>query len=127
MLVQIGHDLQSLNEFDDSSYALRSASILTDAERQYISTRRFPLQTAVGLICAKEAIIKAMSGLTGLPRFGFKDIQVQHASNGRPKAEFSPSIQQSLSQHNARWDISISHSDCYVSAVAVLLITASNV
>lgn len=121
MLVRIGHDLQSLSEAARKSHVFSSRAIFSDYERKYTNSKVDRLQTAVGLLCAKEAVIKAISGLGEPPCFSFKDIIIRHERDGRPKVEFRSSIQQYLLGKNAHCDISISHTTGYASAVAIIL------
>lgn len=122
MQVYIGHDLQSLHEIDDTSPIVCSPSVLTRYETDYIHSKRHTKQTGIGLICAKEAVIKALSGITDMPGFGFKDIQVSHCENGKPRVEFTGLLCAFVEKYKAAWDISITHSDEYVSAVAILIL-----
>ena len=72
------------------------------------------LETLTGIICAKEACIKALSKFIEID---FNQIEIDHDHKGRPKVLIK-NIKSSI-----KLDLSISHSSSYAVAVCV----ASNI
>ncbi|MEA5002776.1 MAG: holo-ACP synthase [Christensenella sp.] len=90
--------------------------IFTEKERLYLAEKGFAAQSAAGMFCAKEAVLKTMRmGITDGP---LTDIEVLHEEGGAPVVKL----------HGKRADrsrgckvfLSITHTRDYASALAVL-------
>lgn len=118
MMIGIGIDIQSLDEFSAASHLCESDLCFTDAERAHGETARAgAVASLAGIFAAKEALLKA------LPRRPFcywDDIEVCHDSSGRPAFRFYGDLAQWLQSSGWRATPSISHSGTYAAAVAVV-------
>lgn len=118
--MKIGCDLQSLTELRSKSALLDNKAILTLEERSYCNTKDDPWPTLGGILSAKEACFKALSGIDGLPPHGFREVEIAHLPNGRPSVRATGRLRQFLTDHGLQIEISISHSGEYVMASAVV-------
>lgn len=116
----IGTDLQSLVELKRRPGLFKSKAIFTLAELEYTRGRRDPAASLGGIIAAKEACIKAFSAFDRLPIFTFLDIEIRHAPNGRPFLRAGRRLAAWLERHHLRIDLTISHSEEYATATAIL-------
>lgn len=74
---------------------------------------------AGGRFAAKEAVVKALG--TGIGKqVGFLDIEILPDPNGRPNCELSVQAKERLRLDNPVIHLSISHSQSYVTAMAVV-------
>ena len=120
MKMLIGSDIQSLSELARTNFVRTGVGILTVCERRYVETRKQRMASLAGIIGAKEAFFKAMSGLAGVPRYSFYDVMVRHLKNHRPYLSFKGNIASFLKDRSIHVDVGISHSGDY--AVAQVLI-----
>ncbi len=116
----IGTDLQSLVELKRRPGLFKSKAIFTTAELEYTRGRRDPAASLGGILCAKEACIKAFSAFDSLPIFTFLDIEIRHMQNGRPFLHAGRRLAAWLDRHRLRVDLTISHSEDYATATAIL-------
>jgi holo-[acyl-carrier protein] synthase len=116
----IGSHLQSLRELKRRPGLFRSKAIFTASELAYCSTRRDSVASLGGILCAKEACIKAFSAFDRLPIFTFLDIEITHLPNGRPRLRAGRRLAQWLERNHLHVDVTISHSDDYATATAIL-------
>ncbi|MDD4002666.1 MAG: holo-ACP synthase [Clostridia bacterium] len=95
--------------------------VFTQRERQYISGKNNPSQTAAGIYCAKEAALKALG--TGLSSgIAFNDIEVTHDSLGKPYITLNNKALEIFNQNSySKIDISISHCDSFAVAFCVMI------
>ena len=106
-VVSVGIDIESINAFPTdvllpSGAPFRSRTFCP-IEIAYALTKHSPSQTLLGIFCAKEAVIKCLSGYR---RLTFRDIQITHDSNGRPLCNVPDNV-------DFNFKVSISHSfDC---------------
>lgn len=113
-VVAVGIDIESINAFPSdvmlpSGAAFRSRTF-SPKEIAYASTKHSPIQTLLGIFCAKEAVIKCYGGDK---RLAFRDITITHDSKGRPVCN--------VSNHKGfEFKVSISHSDEYSCAFALM-------
>jgi holo-[acyl-carrier protein] synthase len=91
--------------------------IFTPGERAYCEGKRFPLQHYAARFAVKEAVSKAMAtGWTG--EFRWKDVEVLNDTSGRPRVALSGMLRERLAETAIQ--VSISHSDQHVVAVALI-------
>lgn len=118
-VVAVGIDIESINAFPSdvmlpSGAAFRSR-IFSPKEIAYASTKHSPIQTLLGIFCAKEAVIKCYGGHK---RLAFRDITITHDSKGRPVCN--------VGEHKGfEFKVSISHSAEYSCAFALMTHAAS--
>ena len=112
-IISLGVDIESINNFPDDVLLPTGASFRSKTfnpiEVAYALTRISPLQTLLGIFCAKEATIKCCSNLDTL---GFRDIEIIHDSLGRPLCKI-------LKNPKAKFKLSISHTEEYACAIVV--------
>ena len=118
-VVSVGIDIESISAFpsdvmDPSGAAFRSRTFCPK-EIAYASTKRSPIQTLLGIFCAKEAVMKCY---IGEKRLSFRDIAITHDSKGRPVCTV-------FKQVNFEFKVSISHSSEYSCAFALMTYSAS--
>ena len=118
-VVGVGIDIESINAFPSdvmlpSGAAFRSRTF-SPKEIAYASTKHSPIQTLLGIFCAKEAVIKCYGGDK---RLAFRDITITHDSKGRPVCN--------VGEHKGfEFKVSISHSVEYSCAFALMTHAAS--
>jgi phosphopantetheine--protein transferase-like protein len=119
-LILIGHDIQSIKELEKKSVLLNSPLFFSNYEREYCSKKTKSLASLTGLLCAKEALVKAFTGLSDLPTFTFSDFEIRHSDNGRPKVQLNGNFALWCQEKNVAIDVSISHSEDWASATVLL-------
>lgn len=92
--------------------------ILTPQERAYCFQYKDPIPNCTVRFCAKEAIVKALGYKIG-STVGWLDIDIIHGSEGKPIVTFSENVNHAL--HFPSVIISLTHSQEYASAVALLI------
>ena len=99
--------------------------VYTDCELSYCRSRRRAVEHFAGRWAAKEAVVKALG--TGWNRsIGYKDIEVQNASDGVPKIGLRGAAREQAQQLGiTRIFISISHCEAYATAHAVAVTAPS--
>lgn len=91
--------------------------VFTEYEKNYIENK-VRARTAGGIFCAKEAVSKLLG--TGIRGFKWKDIEVKHEKHGKPTVELhNNAMEVAKSQGIERIELSISHSDLSIMAVAI--------
>lgn len=118
--MKIGCDLQSVAELRSKPALLDNRAILTREERTYCGSRDDPWPTLGGILSAKEACFKALSGIDGIPAHGFREVEIAHLPNGRPAIRAAGQLHQFLTDHGLQIDVSISHSGEYVMAAVIV-------
>ena len=91
--------------------------IYTGEEIEYCFSHGDPWPHLAGRFAAKEAAAKALGGK---PEFWFKKIQVLNKDSGEPYLKFSEEAQKTYSNLECNIIISISHSENYGVASAIL-------
>lgn len=87
--------------------------VFTQQERDYINSRTLAAQSAAGMFCVKEAVLKALhKGITDMP---LTNIEVFHEESGAPYAVLHDEIGKQFNLH-----ISITHTEDTASAFVVL-------
>lgn len=117
--MNIGADIQSLVELRRKTDLLDNGAVFTRYERDYCRARPDPWATLGGLLCAKEACIKALSAWGDVPRHTFPDLEIRHATNGRPRLRPGPRLEAWAAKAGVRLDVTISHSGEYAMAVVL--------
>ena len=118
VMIGIGIDIQSIDEFAASPNLQESGLCFTESERAHgESARAGVMASLAGIFAAKEALFKA---LPKRPLCYWDDLEVCHDSSGRPMFRFYGAMAQWMESVGWRAMPSISHSGTYVTAVAVV-------
>nr|WP_300003875.1 holo-ACP synthase [Tissierella sp.] len=92
--------------------------IFTKAEQEYIEEKNHNSKTIAGLFASKEAVSKLIG--TGIGKLSWKDIEVMHDGNGRPKIKIEGKIESFLKELDLNFiEISISHEREYAICFAI--------
>jgi holo-[acyl-carrier protein] synthase len=124
--MRVGTDLQSISELRSKAGLYDNQAIFTEDERAYCKGKRDPWRSLGGILCAKEASLKALHGYDGLPDFSFRDLEICHEPTGRPQLRPGTRLLEWMTRRRIGLDISISHSGEYVMATAIASVTAEN-
>lgn len=92
--------------------------IYTTTELEYCLSKRNKYQHFAARFAAKEAIYKALSSDTN-EVYSWQDVEIYNELNGLPKVKFYGALKNYLN-HGKDLKISMSHSENYVTCVAVL-------
>ncbi len=83
MIVGVGVDITLISRIERNIGNGRfMEKLFTKAEISYINSRGNRAQTAAGMFCAKEALLKAMG--KGLGQIAFHKMEVLHRESGAP-------------------------------------------
>lgn len=111
----IGIDIEEVARFNHllnvKPYLLQK--IFTPYEWEYAKTK-YQAQTLAGIWCAKESVVKAMSGFNEI--LNIQDVYIAHKNNGLP---FVEKIKQ-VKIEDLDIKISISHTKSYATAVCLV-------
>lgn len=95
--------------------------IFTEEEIKYFKSKNFKAETIAGNFAAKEAVSKAMG--TGIRKFNFIDIEVLRNELGKPVVKTYNNLKDMCIDYKVlEIKVSISHSDKYAVANAIVLI-----
>jgi holo-[acyl-carrier protein] synthase len=124
MVVGLGIDIIEIDRVKKSIDEYGSQfldKVYTEAEIYYCNNKFNKYQHFAARFAAKEAVYKAMASgwKEGLR---WKDIEIENESTGMPKVKPSGRLRSFLSA-NKELKISISHSDNYVTCVAIIFNT----
>ncbi len=90
--------------------------VFTESERAYLAKKGLAAQSAAGMFCAKEAVLKTMGlGITDGP---LTDIEVLHEEGGAPYVKLHGKLADRC--RGSKVFLSITHTREYASAFAVL-------
>lgn len=120
MITGIGTDLIELSRVEKVVSRL-SRRILTEEELSSLPRHpRRRLEFVAGRFAAKEAVSKALG--TGIGQFcSFQDIEILNDQQGKPFVALSSRLMHSLfSERPIHVHLSVSHSEHYVMAMAVI-------
>jgi len=95
--------------------------VFTEGERDYCGSMPFPARHYAARFAAKEAVSKAFG--TGIGRqVGWRDIEVKRKETGEPFVVLNgPAAELAATLHVVQALISLSHSDHYAVANAILI------
>ncbi len=116
-IIEIERIKQSVDEFGDAFLK----KIYTQSEIDYCLSRKNKYQHLAARFAAKEAIYKALSSDTDKV-YSWQDVEIFNEVNGLPKVKFYGSLKNYLSG-DKQLKISMSHSENYVTCVAILYST----
>ncbi len=117
MILGVGLDLADIGRIEKAIQKPHFLErIFSEEERENIA--RKGAQTAAGYWAAKEAVAKALG--TGFRGFGMWDIAVHNDELGRPEAVLKGGALTRLNELGGKLTISITHSQGFAAAVAIL-------
>ena len=93
--------------------------LFTAREKKYCFSCKNPYPRLAGRFAAKEAISKALGTGFG-SQLSWKDLEILPDDNGRPEVILSDEVKKNLSNFEVK--LSISHTNNYATAVAVILL-----
>ena len=113
-IIEIARVKQSIDRYGDNFLN----KVFTENEINYCNAKFNKYQHFAARFATKEAVYKALTSgwKEGLR---WKDIEVQNDASGMPSIKPSGKLESFLSE-NAQLKVSISHSDNYVTAVAII-------
>lgn len=121
MVLGIGNDIIEIERirksFENHGYRLLTR-LFSIKEQDYCLKHKDPIPHLAGRFSAKEAIVKAFG--TGFGEHAsWLDMEILNDEKGRPCVFFSESFNKKM--NNPKVIVSISHSEFYVTAVALWL------
>ena len=113
-IIEIARIKKSIDNYGDKFLD----KVFTDEEIKYCNSKFNKFQHYAARFAAKEAVYKALASgwQEGLR---WKDIEIQNDNSGMPSIKPSGKLKTFLSE-NTQLRISISHSDNYVTSVAII-------
>lgn len=94
--------------------------VFTQEEVDYLASKNYAPQTAAGLFCAKEAVLKALGCGMGSGA-GLKQVEITHDSLGKPTVNLQGRAQELAQQLGGHLYVSISHTSATAIAVAQII------
>ncbi|MCX6167863.1 MAG: holo-ACP synthase [Ignavibacteriales bacterium] len=119
-IIEIERIQKSIDEYGDAFLK----KIYTKTEIDYSLSRPNKYQHLAARFAAKEAIYKALSNDTDTV-YSWQDVEIYNEVNGLPKVKFYGSLKDYLN-HGKELKISMSHSENYVTCVAILYSTKNS-
>lgn len=113
-IIEIERIKQSIDNYGDQFLK----KIYTKTELEYSLNKKNRYQHLAARFAAKEAIIKSLAGV-GDKGFSYQDIEIYNEVNGLPRVNLYNSLKKYLGEKKEIL-ISMSHSDNYVTCVAIL-------
>jgi len=113
-IIEIVRIKQSIETYGDKFLN----KIFTKNEIEYSITKPNQYQHFAARFAAKEAIYKALSSDTNQV-YSWQDVEIYNDKNGLPKVKFYGALKNYLNE-NKQIKISMSHSEHYVTCVAIL-------
>lgn len=121
-VVGVGIDLVDVDRFRRSlaRTPTLSARLFCEAERRYAESAGDPALRYAARFAAKEAVMKSLG--VGLGAFGWHDVEVLRADDGRPSLVVRRAAEQLAQDRGvAGWQISLTHTATSAGAVVVAL------
>lgn len=122
-ILDIGIDIVEIERIKDALNRNKRflEKIFTEEEIEYFKSKQFRAETIAGNFAAKEAISKAIG--TGIRNFNFIDIEVLRNNLGKPIVKTYNNLNKMCIDYNvSEIKVSISHSDKYAVANAIVII-----
>ncbi|MEW6506112.1 MAG: holo-ACP synthase [Bacteroidota bacterium] len=126
MVLGIGIDIIEINRIKKSvdRFGERFLNkIYTEIELEYCLKKKNKYQHLAARFAAKEAIYKALSNDTK-EVYSWQDVEIYNEINGLPRVKFYGNLKDFLNQ-GKELKISMSHSENYVTCVAILFATSN--
>jgi holo-[acyl-carrier protein] synthase len=121
MIRGLGTDIVEMERIEQTGVERLVRRILTEAEQKALPVNEVRrLETIAGRFAVKEAIAKALG--TGIGKmFAFTDVEILADQKGRPQAAFSQeTYDRFFGETRIILHVSISHSQHYATAVAII-------
>ena len=113
--ISIGTDIEEISRFSDKTIDRDKKfleKIFTKKELEYCFSKGVPHQHLCARYCAKEAVVKALTGL-GISDVYYSDVEITNMGNGFPIAKIEK-------YPNLEIKISLSHCKTYATATALV-------
>ncbi len=81
-MIKVGVDIEDIERFTGKSKHFFD-KIFTEGEQEYCTQKAVPQASFAARFCAKEAVVKALSGF-GIKDIYYKDIEIFHDENNCP-------------------------------------------
>ncbi len=120
-IIEIDRIQKSVDEYGDHFLN----KIYTETEIEYCLSKANKYQHLAARFAAKEAIYKALSSDTNKV-YSWQDVEIFNEVNGLPNVKFYGPLKDYLNE-DKQLKISMSHSQNYVSCVAILFSVSNNV
>lgn len=120
LVVGVGIDLVDIDRFRVSLERTPSMieRMFTEGERTYALRANDPTERLAARFAAKEAVMKALG--VGLGAFGFHDVEVIRADDGRPSlGVYGPAETLARRRGVVGWQLSLTHTGTSAGAIAV--------
>lgn len=101
-MLKIGVDIEDINRFKDKSKTFLD-KVYTKSEQEYCMNCMYPHSRLAARWCAKEAVVKALSGF-GIKNVSYIDVEIFHDENKCPCVRILKHIDKNLS-----FNLSLSH------------------
>ena len=127
MIIGIGTDIVEVERIKNSVEKFGEKflnKIFTEVELQYSMKKKNKFQHLAGRFAAKEAIVKALSSCCD-KGFNWKDMEIYNDTAGRPNVRLFGKFKEFASS-DKEVTISISHTENYATAVALLQTNEKN-
>ncbi len=112
--ISIGVDIEQISRFRNKPYSFYE-KIFTESERRYCDSMSYPEQHFAARFCAKEAFIKALSGIgSDTEKVSLDEIEIYHDERGCPQVRY-------VKEEGIVSKISLSHDE--MSAVACVIVS----
>jgi len=120
MIVGIGTDIIEVERIRKACERPRFLSrVFTERELAFFQSRKENYQVLAGNFAAKEAVVKAMG--TGFRGFAWKDVEILRDELGKPHVVLHRQALKTVrAMDGKRIHVSISHTQCYAVAQAIL-------
>lgn len=121
-VIGVGIDLVDVDRFRLSLARTPSmrTRMFTEGERAYAEAANDPTERYAARFAAKEAVMKALG--VGLGAFGFHDVEVLRAEEGRPSLRVVGAAELlAVERGVAAWQLSLTHTTTSAGAIVVAL------
>ena len=116
-MIALGLDLLEIDRIRRSLQNPRFVERVFGAqEREQLSARGLPAQSAAACFCAKEAFGKALG--TGIRGFLLTEVQLLREPSGQPYLFLSGSALRLAEERGLRFSVSVTHTKNYAAVVA---------
>lgn len=120
-IIGVGVDIESIQRFMDKPFAENEKfyiRLFTASEIEYCLAKREPYPHFTARFCAKEALKKALPGITSL---GWTDVEIKNDENGMPFIDFlNLSKDDKTFLDECKTHISLSHDNAQAVALVIV-------
>jgi len=114
-VVEVARIAKSIGRYGDRFMR----KVFTPAEEEYCRRKARPFEHLAARFAAKEAVMKAL-GTGWIAKTSFREVEVIRAEGAAPTIVLSRRMRELLPPGPIRFWLSISHTDCYAVAQAMI-------